>query len=281
MSGPQQDLLRRYGIKPTKRRGQNFLIDGNMARAIADDVLAFGDRILELGAGAGALTLPLLETGAQVVAVEIDRHLCGLLKDEFVDQQGFSLLEEDIARLDWPEILGSIGPRPVVAGNLPYALTSEVLFALADCRGLVSGAVFMLQREVAQRLVASSGNKAYGVLSVVIGSFFDVQLVRQVPAQVFWPRPDVVSAVVRLQPRAGAEDWTDAEYASFKALVKGLFNQRRKKTCTILRKKFDLPAELVDKLLGDASIDPDSRPEDISREKLRVLARLLEATTES
>jgi 16S rRNA (adenine1518-N6/adenine1519-N6)-dimethyltransferase len=275
----QQEMLRRYGIKPTKRRGQNFLIDGNMSRAIAADVMQLGDHVLELGAGAAALTLPLLDAGAKVLAVEVDRHLCKLLRTELAAYPDFQLQEDDIAKLDWAELLLKAGGSPVVAGNLPYVLTSEVLFAVADCRNQVAGAVFMVQREVAQRLVASSGNKEYGVLSVVIGSLFDVQIVRQVPPQVFWPRPDVVSAVVRLLPRADIDQWSDDEFKAFKETVKGLFNQRRKKTGTILRKKFGLGADLTDKLLQEAGIDPEWRPEDIGRGQLRALSNLMAAET--
>ncbi len=269
----QSDLLRAHGIRPQKRRGQNFLVDGNMARAIAAEVMDIGDEILELGAGAGALTFPLLEAGARVAAVEIDTGLQALLTAETAGRENFRLLDADLAKLDWTAALDAAGERPVVAGNLPYVLTSEVLFALVDHRARIAGAVFMVQREVAQRLAAEPGGREYGVLAVILGSLFTVRVLRQVPASVFWPRPDVVSAVVRLDPRG--ESWENQELHRFRSAVKLLFGQRRKQIGTILRRRLDLDEATVADLLARAEIAPELRPEQIDRARLRALARLL------
>jgi len=275
----QQELLRSHGVRPVKRRGQNFLVDGNMARAIAGDVLALGDRVLELGAGGGALTFPLLEAGASVVAVEVDRNLCEILHAETTDEARFRLMEADIASLDWDGVLTAAGDRPVMAGNLPYVLTSEVLFALADWRDRVAGAIFMVQQEVARRLTADPGCREYGVLAVLLGSLFEIEVVRQVPAAVFWPRPEVVSAVVRLVPHDA--DWSVAEYRRFRALVRKLFQQRRKKTGKLLRQLHDVPAATARDWLERAGIDPDDRPEHISREAFRTLAAMVPEVEET
>ena len=271
----QLESLRARGIRPVKRRGQNFLIDGNLARAIAADVLELGADVLELGAGGGALTFPLLELGARVTAVEVDRQLCTLLREETAGMDGFRLHEGDIARLDWDALLELTGPRPVVAGNLPYVLTSEVLFAVADRRDRVAGGVFMVQREVAERMTATPGGRDYGVLAVVLGALFEIELVRTVQASVFWPRPDVVSAVVRMRPRA--ETWQAAEYVRFKRLVRGLFQQRRKRVVKLLRGLYAAEEAVVRDWLDTAGIDPGLRPEQISRDRLRVLARTITA----
>ncbi len=271
----QSELLRRYGIRPVKRRGQNFLVDGNLARAIAQDVLAVSDRVLELGAGGGALTGPLLESGAaRVHAVEIDRNLCALLEAEFGDRPAFSLQQDDLARLDWPATVARAGPRPVVAGNLPYVLTSTVLFALADLRAEVAGGVFMVQKEVAERLVSGPGSRDYGVLSVVLGAVFAISQVRSVPPTVFWPRPEVASAIVRLLPR---EVWDAAEYAAFSRVVRTAFEQRRKKLGSVLRRRFGFAASAVDRIAGAADIDPDLRPEQLDRAQWRRLAAAVAA----
>lgn len=272
MSRSQQSLLRSYGIRPVKRRGQNFLVDTNLARAIALESLALGDDILELGAGGGALTLHLLETARRVLCVEIDRHLCALLEAEFGKLENFQLQEDDLAKLDWSATLARAGARPVVAGNLPYVLTSKVLFALADHRMAISGAVFMVQKEVAERLVASCGGRDYGILAVVLGSLFNIQIVRSVPATVFWPRPDVESAVVRLVP---GDPWDDSEYHQFTAVVKALFQQRRKKLRTQLRSHFQLDPAGIDSVAQAAGVDLDLRPEQLDAPSWRRLARLL------
>ncbi len=272
MSRSQQSLLRDYGIRPVKRRGQNFLVDTNLARAIAQDCLDLGDEILELGAGGGALTIHLLESARKVVCVEVDRHLCALLTGEHGDLPNFELLEADLAKLDWAATLRLAGEKPVVAGNLPYVLTSKVLFALADHRQVISGAVFMVQKEVAERMVASCGGRDFGILAVVLGSIFDIRIRRTVPASVFWPKPDVESAVVQLVPRGS---WPDEEFRQFLAVVKVLFQQRRKKLRTQLRSHFKLTPENIQSLAADAGVDMDLRPEQLDAASWRRLAQLL------
>jgi len=268
----QQNLLRDYGIKPVKRRGQNFLIDTNLARSIALDTLELGREILELGAGGGALTVHLLGQASRVVCVEVDRHLCALLQAEYGHLPEFQLVEGDLAKLDWGATLDLAGPRPVVAGNLPYVLTSKVLFALADHRNRTAGGVFMVQKEVAERLTATPGGRDYGILAVVLGSLFEIRLVRTVPSTVFWPRPEVASAIVRLVP---GEVWEDAEYHQFTAVVKTLFGQRRKKLRTQLRAHFQLEGAEVDDLCKPIDLNPDLRPEQIEASQLRQLAAKL------
>lgn len=272
MSESQHTLLRKYGIRPIKRRGQNFLVDGNLARAIALDTLAISDQVLELGAGAGALTSHLLPAARKVVCVEVDRNLCELLRTEFGAAEGFELIEGDLAKLDWRQAVAAAGERPVIAGNLPYVLTSKVLFALADLREVTSGAVFMVQKEVAERLVAAPGGRDYGILAVVLGSVFEIRIIRQVPASVFWPRPEVASAIIRLVPN---QEWTQPELDGFLAVVKTLFGQRRKKLRTQLRGHFHLSPSQADEIAGQAGIDADCRPEQIDRAAFRRLAGLL------
>ncbi len=269
----QQTLLREHGIKPVKRRGQNFLVDTNLARAIAGNCLELGDHLLELGAGGGALTVHLLEQAARVVCVEVDRKLCAVLQAEYGDQPAFELMEGDLAKLDWQLALdrarASSQARPVMAGNLPYVLTSKVLFTLADFRNQTAGGVFMVQKEVAERLTAACGGRDYGILAVVLGSLFSIDLVRTVPPTVFWPRPEVDSAVVRLRP---GPVWEDDEYRHFTDTVKTLFGQRRKKLRTQLRSHFKLTGDQVDELAGSLGLDPELRPEQVPAAMYRRLA---------
>lgn len=274
LTDSQRELLRRYGIRPTRRRGQNFLVDPNLARSIAGEVTALGPDVLELGAGAGALTGPLLEMGAAVTAVEVDRGLCELLRQELGGSPRFRLLEADLSRLDWEATLRAVGARPVVAGNLPYLLTSTVLFALADHRLLVAGAVLMVQREVADRMTAAPGSGDYGVLGALLGSVFATRTVRKVPPEVFWPRPEVASAVVQLLPDPAAA-WGPGEYERFRETVKTLFGRRRKKVATILRGAWKLERARAEAVLRAAGVDPDARPEALSPARLRALAEAL------
>jgi len=271
-SSSQQALLRQYGIRPVKRRGQNFLVDTNLARALAGDSLELGPEILELGAGGGALTVHLLDGARRVVCVEVDRHLCALLRQEYGSRENFQLIEGDLAKLDWQAAIAAAGGNPVISGNLPYVLTSKVLFALAEYRQQCRGGVFMVQKEVAERLCAECGSRDYGILAVVLGSLFEIRTIRQVPSAVFWPQPEVESAVVRLLPR---DSWDDAEFRQFSSVVKVLFQQRRKKLRTQLRHHFGLTAEAVDELAARAGVDPDRRPEQVEPEGWRRLAALL------
>ena len=273
MTCSQSALLRAHGIRPVKRRGQNFLLDANIAQAIAAEALTLGREVLELGAGAGALTGPLLAGGAAVTAVEVDRKLCAVLREEYGELPGLRLVEADLARLDWGATLAEVGRRPVVAGNLPYLLTSVVLFALAEQRERVAGAVLMMQREVADRLCAAPGGRSYGVLAALLGAVFTARVVRTVSPTVFWPRPEVASAVVRLTPVA--ESWPEPEWRRYEATVKALFGQRRKKVGTLLRSRFDLTAAQVVETAGRAGIDPDARPETLPVARLRALAAAL------
>ena len=265
MQRSQRTILRDYDIRPVKRRGQNFLVDGNLARSIAQDTLELGSRVLELGAGAGALTTHLLPTAEIVVCVEVDRNLCALLISEHGELPNFRMVEGDLSNMDWHATVAEVGGKPVIAGNLPYVLTSKVLFALAELRNVTSGAVFMVQKEVAERMIATPGGKDFGILAVVLGSVFDIKLVRTVSSSVFWPKPDVESAIVRLVPKAFQADeiWEDEEFKTFTATVKTLFGQRRKKLRNQLRQHFDM------------GIDVDRRPEQCSGTDFRRLAAAL------
>ena len=270
MSLSQLALLREYGIRPVKRRGQHFLTDGNLARAIASDCLVLGRELLELGAGGGALTGPLLDGGARVIAVEVDRNLCQLLRGEFGDRPGFTLVEQDLAHLDWEATIAQLVGKPVVVGNLPYVLTSEVLFALAQARRRIAGAIFMVQKEVADRLTAAPGGRQFGVLAVLLGSLFEMTRLRSVPPTVFWPQPEVASAVVRLTPYG---DWSDAQYRRLRSTVKILFAQRRKQVGTLLRSSYNLTSSEVNALAAGVGFNPDQRPEQL---ELAVWHRLAE-----
>ena len=269
----QMEVLRKYGIKPVKRRGQNFLIDGNMSRTIAEEIISIGKNVLELGAGAGAITIPLLSLGASVTAVEIDRHLCEILRSESKEFSNFNLIEEDLAKLKWHDMIEIAGEMPVVAGNLPYVLTSEVLFALAELRDKISGAHFMMQYEVAERMIASEGGKDFGVLAIILGSLFDVELVRPVPPSVFWPQPKVRSALVIM--RRNNKLWDDGQLRQLRDVVRIIFTKRRKKISTILKSSFGMDSDSACQLLESAGINKDLRPEQISRELFWGLAELL------
>src|SRR5262245_41382910 len=223
------ERLRALGLSAKKRFGQNFLTDPNAARAIAVAATTpAGGSVLEIGAGLGALTRPLLERAARVVAVERDRDLVPVLRADFADALGAGRLvvvEADAVTLDWREALEG-APRPhAVAGNLPYLITGRLLERATVFGYAVDAVVFMVQAEVADRLLAKPASEAYGALTVFVQAAFAVERVLTVRAGAFYPKPAVDSAVVRLTPLVPRRA---EETPAFRAAVKSAFGMRRK-----------------------------------------------------
>ncbi len=211
-------------IAPKKSLGQHFLHDANIIRKIADAVRPpAGSRVVEIGPGPGALTRVLYPRHPDMLAVEVDARAVEVLRR---DLPGLQVLHQDILHVD----LGDFQQLTMV-GNLPYFLTSPILFAVLDARKHLHEAVFMIQKEVAERLVARPRTKAYGILSVQTQLWCTPEYLFTVPPEVFTPPPNVDSAVVRLsfdRPEPAVDD------ATFKRVVRTAFNQRRKKLSNAL-----------------------------------------------
>lgn len=222
------ELLRARGLSPKKGFGQNFLVDVEAARRIAEAATTpTGGAVLEIGAGLGALTRPLLDRAAHVVAIERDRDLVPILREQLadpIDGGRLTLLEADAAQVDWVASLSGHARPHAVAGNLPYQLTGRLLEQATIIADQIDRAVFMVQLEVADRLAAPPNGDAYGALSVFAQRAFKVTRAFVVKRGAFYPQPNVDSAVVRLEP-LGAGPETD----EFRAVVRAAFGQRRKK----------------------------------------------------
>ncbi len=265
-------LLDKYDLRAKKSWGQNFLGD----EAILDDIARLaaprrGERVVELGAGLGHLTARLLARGALVTAVERDRDMARVLRGELGDQ--ITLLEADAARLDYAALAAG-GPLAVV-GNLPYHLTSPILFDLLGQPGQVTRAVFLLQREVAERLAASPGQKAWGVLSVFLQREAEVSVERIVPPGAFFPPPKVHSAVIHVGFRPAAPAAAVVDAARFRALVKSGFAQRRKTLGNALKAGKVAPPEALAAALAAAGVDPGRRGETLTIEEWAAMERAL------
>lgn len=258
-------LLDAAGLHPRKRFGQNFLIDhGKMQRILAAADLQEGDAVLEVGPGTGALTEPLLGAGAQVTAVEIDRDLCMVLRDRFADHARFTLIAGDV--MDGKHRLNSAvaeavmaAPRIKLVANLPYNIASPLLAVLATEYPPMTGAVVMIQREVAERITAAPGGRDYGPLSVILQAMCEVQLVTTLPPECFWPRPSIDSAVVQLVRRAKP---LTANPTALAAMCQTLFTRRRKQIGSILGRDRALPA----------GVQPHLRPEQLTVKQIVELA---------
>lgn len=189
-------LLESNGLRPSRALGQNFVADPNTVRRIARLAgVGPGDRVVEVGAGLGSLTLALAETGAEVTAVELDRYLLPLLRS-VVEPAGVRVVEGDATELDWPALLGR-GPWHLVA-NLPYNIATPLVCDLLDRVPALTDLLVMVQREVGERLAARPGSGIYGAVSVKVRYWATATVVGKVPASVFIPRPNVESVLVRM-----------------------------------------------------------------------------------
>jgi 16S rRNA (adenine1518-N6/adenine1519-N6)-dimethyltransferase len=249
-----RDLLAEHGAQPRQARGQNFVVDPNTVRRVARLAgVGPGDRVVEVGAGLGSLTLALAETGAAVTAVEVDTRLLAALRSVVADV-AVQVVEGDAMRLDWSSLLGDGGDWTLVA-NLPYNIATPLLADLLDGVPAITRMVVMVQREVAERLAARAGDDAYGAVSVKVAYWSDAAVVGQVPPSVFWPQPKVESSIVDIRRHDRQPAGVDRRRL-FELVAAG-FGQRRK----MLRRAL---AGLVSADQFEAAgVRPDARAEEL------------------
>lgn len=278
LSSPREvmALLEKHGLQPRKQLGQNFLIDGNIVRKITAAVgVEEGDAVIEVGPGVGALTAALARSGANLLALEVDRNLVILLEDLFKLWPGVRIIRQDVLKVNWNELIGRyFAPAAAVklVSNLPYIISGPFMYALFKADFPFETAVLMFQKEVAQRLVANPGDSDYGGLSVLSRYYAEGKVLFNVSNNVFWPRPKVGSAVLRLQPRHRMLNKDEEKL--FWYLVQGVFQQRRKTIFNNMVRIFPGFRLQMDGLLREASIDPAIRPEQLTVEQFAILTRI-------
>lgn len=262
---PVRELLDRYGIVPRKRFGQHFLHEAAVGeRIVAAANVTAGDRVLEIGPGLGALTGPLLDAGARVVAVEVDPRIAACLRDELGDRAGLTLVEADVLTVDLSALLP--GPATLVS-NLPYSITGPVLSLLIERPDAFPHAILMTQKEVAARLVAGAGGREIGAPAVLIRLRYRVRRLFDVGKGAFLPPPGIVSSVLELRRIPGRD--LDPRVAD---AVNRAYRQRRK----MLRKTLKGVVAGEDALAAAlrALGRPDTaRPEDLEPEEWPELVR--------
>ncbi|MEJ5256460.1 MAG: 16S rRNA (adenine(1518)-N(6)/adenine(1519)-N(6))-dimethyltransferase RsmA [Acidimicrobiales bacterium] len=261
------ELLERHGLSPSRALGQNFVADPNTVRRIARLAeVGEGDAVVEIGAGLGSLTLALAETGAEVTAIEVDRYLVPVLREQ-VEGAGVRVVEGDARALDWGRVLSGRDHWVLVA-NLPYNVATPLVLDLLDSVPQIHRMLVMVQREAGERLVAGPGDDAYGIPSVKVAYHAEAEIVGHVPPTVFVPQPRVDSVLVQIvrRPRPAV----DADPELLFSLVRQAFGQRRK----MLRRSLagQVPAEAFVR----AGIDPAARPEQLD---IEAWARLVRALT--
>jgi 16S rRNA (adenine1518-N6/adenine1519-N6)-dimethyltransferase len=264
------ELLARHGLSPRRSLGQNFVVDPNTVRRIARLAgVGPGDHVVEIGPGLGALTRALVETGADVTAVEIDRSLVAVLEAE-VAPLGARIIEGDARALDWPAVLAEADQWVLVA-NLPYNVATPLIADILDGVPAISRILVMVQREVAERLAAAPRRPAYGAVSVKVAYWATAEIVGRVPPTVFLPRPKVESALVSIVRRPSpAVD--DVDRDQLFALVRAGFGHRRK----MLRRS--LAGLVAPDAFAAAGVRPEARAEELSVEDWGRLARATAAS---
>jgi len=267
-------LLKGWQIRPKKQLGQNFLAAPDIAAKIAAKAgVSMEDTVLEIGAGLGALTIPLARCAGKVYAVETDRRVVPLLKTELLAAglENVQIIEKDILQMDIGALAQQCRTQLTVMGNLPYHISSQVLVKLIKHRQWINRAVVMFQKELAQRLIAAPGDKRYGRLTVVLTYAAKVERLYELTADQFFPKPKIDSTVVKVVFKP-AEKAGDDEKLLFD-VIKAAFGQRRKTVKNALSGSFlNVDPHAAENALIQAGIDPQRRAETLSVEEFIRLA---------
>lgn len=257
---------------PLKRFGQHFLSDKGILRAIVDALAPTAeDTVVEVGPGRGSLTDILAERSGRLIAVEIDRALAAQLGERFAGSPNVQIIEGDFLDTDAGALAGD---DYLLIGNVPYYITTPIIFKALD-PPMPRRSVFLVQREVAERMVARAGTENYGALSVNIAAVANVDQVMAVPASAFKPAPKVESAVVRLTPRADPLVPLPT-LAAFRTFIQAVFGQRRKQMLRVLRSVRGLSGEQALRILELTGVDPTNRPEVVSPSRFATLFERLQ-----
>ena len=269
-------LLTKYNIRPQKKLGQCFLVDPYYITALVEATgVGPEDIVIEIGAGAGTLTVPLIARAKHVVAIEFDRTMLTVLRGEGIAEQ-CTLLAEDVLRTDFTHLVSAAGPgerKPIVVGNLPYAIATEVIFRLLAVRTLFTALYLTVQKEVAHRIVAQPGHKPYGVLSVLYQLAADVEALVSIPQGAFYPVPKVDSTMVGFWPVTPDARGVEDEEA-FRRVVRAAFAQRRKTLLNALAARVPEQRDVIEATCRAAGIAPVRRAETLG---LAEFARLTDA----
>ncbi|MFW5790066.1 MAG: 16S rRNA (adenine(1518)-N(6)/adenine(1519)-N(6))-dimethyltransferase RsmA [Halanaerobiaceae bacterium] len=277
-----KSLLKKHDLYAKKSFGQNFLVDGNILDIIIESAdLEKTDNVIEVGPGLGALTVRILEEipDGQLLAVEKDRELCAILESELSEHDNFSLVEADILEYNLEELLRTNEFKDLdykLMANLPYNITSPLIRLFLERETRPAKMVLMVQREVAERIVAEPGGKDYGTLSIAVQYYARAEIEHYISSEVFIPQPRVESAIITLDLKKPYPERADNEDIFFK-VVRAIFQQRRKIIRNSLSKaaQVDFPRDIVDEALASAGIDPKIRGEKLSIKRIIKLSNKL------
>ncbi len=272
-----RNRLRQNNLRARKALGQHFLTDPSICTAIVEGAsVSPSDVVVEVGPGLGALTRLLAERAGRVIAVEIDTGLADILKEELADLGNVDVINRDFLTMDLRTLAGESGGILRVVGNLPYNITSPILFQLMDTPDILTRATFMVQKEVADRLLAEPGGRDFGIVTVLLGYHAEVSRLFDVSPRSFHPRPRVGSTVIRVDfEKPFPQRVGDERY--LRSVVKAAFSMRRKmiKNCLSRAASLHRTEETVMAALESVGIDPNARAETVSLARFVALAETL------
>ncbi|ADL41688.1 dimethyladenosine transferase [Caldicellulosiruptor obsidiansis OB47] len=253
------NLLKKYELSPNKKLGQNFLIDENVVRKIILFSQTEGKEVIEIGAGPGTLTIYLAKTAQKVFAVEIDKKILNVLKEVCQNLSNVQIVNSDFLELNVKNL--TKGNKIYVVGNLPYYVTSQILFKLFEERECIEKFTIMVQKEVAQRLLAEPGTKEYGNLTVAMNFYCEIEDYFYVSKNVFYPKPEVDSTVLRARFKI---EKPNIDEKKFFKIVHACFSTRRKTILNALSNHFDIEKDKLKRIINMAEVDENLRAEDLS-----------------
>ncbi|GAW91625.1 16S rRNA (adenine(1518)-N(6)/adenine(1519)-N(6))-dimethyltransferase RsmA [Calderihabitans maritimus] len=280
-----KEILNRYNFRPSKGMGQNFLIDYNIVNIILNAAeLDPLDLAVEIGPGIGTMTREIASRAGYVLAIELDERLISILQNTLEECNNVEIIHADALKINFDRLmeerLGIFKSKTFkVIANLPYYITTPLIMHLLEDHERWDQAVIMIQKEVADRILACPGTKEYGALSVSVQYYAEPQFIAKVPKTVFWPRPEVDSAIVKLKRRRVPPVEVRDKLLLFR-VIQGVFTYRRKTILNALQNTFSVNRQDLIKVLETSPIDPSRRGETLSLEEFAILADNLLALQE-
>ena len=271
-------LLAAHNISPKKQLGQNFIIDPAFTEKIVKRAgILPEDIVLEIGAGLGALTIPLARRARKVIAIEKDRQIVPILNTEVLVSglTNISIIEKDILSVDINALIEDMGGKIVVMGNLPYNISSQILVQLIRSREGISRAVLMFQKELSQRITADSGCKDYGRLTVMLRYCSDIRKLVDVKASLFFPKPKVDSEILELKFKKEIDHKAVDELFFFKVIKSGFGNRRKTLKNALAASELNIDPDTAKRVLENSGIDPTRRAETLTVEEFVRLSNTL------
>ncbi len=258
-------LLNKYHLRPDKKLGQHFLLDQSVLDAtIAAAQITEGELVIEVGAGPGILTSRLAQAGADVLAVEFDRDFCRLLQEEYHNWRNVHVLGDDALRLNWAELVREGKQYKKVVANIPYQITNPLVRQILEPTNPVTVAVLLVQKEVAERLMAPAGSSDRGILTIMVEYMGKIERVVDVPPTAFWPAPKVDSMVIKITKDHARAKRLNLNEKAFFWFVKQSFSGKRKILLNSMMGGLHLSKAEAGELVASSGIKPELRAEDLT-----------------